>query len=259
MFDLNLTRETARVHLEDVAEGVHLETAISDDIISFYRETEKLRMQCFSDEESYRRNFGSLQEVLKERSQKFFDLEIFQFLCSHYSVYTQAGALQSGSTQAIMKISGIILDETIINALSQSDNVGVSLSITPRGLLIDVNQGNKTFHPEFIEDMKVRASFIYDCLMKGSSRYDIMRTMKNFRTSIGYVPQKIDVMMEDLPFRGNELGNILVNELYRTNFIRGMWKIELSLCIHYNSLKIRDDSITEIQVLFLNFMDQVFL
>lgn len=218
MFDPNLQRDKALEDIGGPAEGAVLKTTVEKNLIDLCRETSEARNDCFKSESNYRANIAGFHPLVAEYRSQLARSKPFQFLGQNFGVYANAGALQQQNAPTALHIAFTFLDETMSNAMAASDDVRTSIHITPRGVLLDIEQGQKGFDPQFLDGMKAKSEQVYGLLTQGQSIDGVISTMRSsLMKTIGYVPTGLDEK-NGLPHRGNGTGNVLMNDYFRTNF-----------------------------------------
>lgn len=220
MFDPKLTKENA---LEDIADpgSVMGSSRMDAEIVALDRLIEDTRIKSFANAEGYMQNFPALKQLLNQFIRKFATLKIVEFFKQNFHIYANVGNLQRRFENDIRHVLVTFLLESISNATSQSDNVNVSLHISPKGVLLDVEQSAGTgFDSAFLLDLRMRAVEVYARLSAGTPIQSLVEeARRSWRKAIGYVPPDIQPEDEDMAYRGNGTGNALINNFVRTNFV----------------------------------------
>ncbi|HLC67228.1 MAG TPA: hypothetical protein VJK52_06345 [Candidatus Nanoarchaeia archaeon] len=220
MFDPNLRRDQALEDIGGVESGVTFQAIVEKRIINLCRETSDARNHCFANESNYRDNFTRFKELPNALLRELARSEPFGFIHNNLGVYANAGELQRKFADAVFFLSIEFLVEIMSNAMAESDNVETSIHITPKGVLVDVNQGMKGFDTDFLQDVRKKSTEVYELITQGISMQEmISQTKHKTRRTIGFVPPDLEGTMNGLPHRGNGIANMLVNDLFRTNFI----------------------------------------
>lgn len=219
MFDPNLQKEKAQEAIGSPTEGVVLRTSKEKELIDLCSQANDLRNLCFSNEDNYHENICQFQNLLREFLMHLGLSEPFKFLHENFDVYKNAGSLQRYYANSIYQVTCAFLTENLSNAMAQSNDVQTLIQITPRGVLMDIHQGQNGFDSNFLSKVKNKSVEVLNLLNQGIPIQVIVLQMRDsLRKTIGYVPQGMDPS-NGLPYRGNGIGNILVNDFFRMNFI----------------------------------------
>lgn len=219
MFDPHLTREKALREIGQDENTATLNVEMSQKLISSVRTFNQMRYRCFASKENYQQHSKEFNELVEDFRRAFAQSVPFQFLDDKIRLYMSGGQLQRQHIIDVYKSSSSLLDESMANAMNQSEQVHVSISITQQGVLLDVNQGEKTFDKEFLDDLRKKALDVYRKLASGTPINKLLLELRtSLRKVIGYVPKGLEPT-NGLPFRGNGLGNILINPYFRTGYV----------------------------------------
>lgn len=222
MFDASLTKEHA---LADVSApgSVSACIALEPDEIAQYRQMNELRNICFSSEEHCRRYLPVLKESLMKFARRFVDSKLGEFLLKNAHTYLNVGLLQQHYKMQIMTLAGTFLTELIPNAVMRSDDVNVSMCVSRKGIFADIEEhgSSEDFDVSFLAKLSKTAADICSQLSCGESIENVMlETKRLWRKAIGYVPVDIPKELVDVPYRGNGMANILVNDFFRVIFLK---------------------------------------
>ena len=139
----------------------------------------------------------------------------------HVRDYVGSGALQQYYAASTNEAAHSFLEETMSNAMRQSDDVRVAINITTDGILIDVDQGPVAFPAEFLEDIRSKAADVLHRLERTNDLHAIADHIKHsVRRTIGYVPPNLG-QLDGRPYRGNGIANTLINPQFRINYVAG--------------------------------------
>lgn len=218
MFDPNLTLNKAYADVEQ-SDAVVFDSNMDAQTIALGKETSVLRNRCFQNADTYQSLYPQVVEKMALFRRRLVSTAPFQCIAQHFEVYGQA--IPSEWSQAAKYMSFTYLDEAVSNAMQVSDSVRVQLRISSKGLLIDVDQGAQELPVEFIQDVRAKAEAMLRELSVGKTIQALVQEYRTIlRTPIGYVPPGLPAT-DGSPYRGNGVSNIVINDLFRVNYIPG--------------------------------------
>ncbi len=214
MFDPELTREQASEDL-GTERRASISTPLPRSIIDASRESNRLRNLCFLTPENYRRDFPQLMQALEWGREEIARWDVFDFLQKEMHVYMQAGPLQKLHWNAIVESTMGMLCESTWNAIEVSDHVQVGADVSPKGILLAVEQ-ERDVGSAFIDRMKGKATELLERFKTGAPVQQILdETKVSMIRVIGCIPD--DLQEKSMAIRGNGTAGMIANGLYRLN------------------------------------------